>query len=341
MKRILLFCSLLCVIGTTLADTSKNQTSVLVKTMPLTQRDIASHITGFGILTPEPDATLNLNIPIAGRVDRVAVNPGQHVNKGDLLLTVSADPTTSLNFKQAKNALAYARAELVRQEKLFQQQLSTRSQLDNAARNLKDAEDTMAIQKRLGAGILLNKLNASISGIVTSVSVVPGDRFAAGTNLMQIAKVDSLRARLGVEPDDSRLLHPGLPVHLSSVLNDKQVADGEVVWIAGQINSKTQLVDVSVRIKAQDFSPGTRVRGDIEVSNQHQYAVPRQAVLHDDKGSYLFQVVNHFARRINVIPGLEDRGWVAVQGKFITDAPVVTLGNYELKDGAAVRVSAP
>jgi len=206
MKRLICLCCFLCVFGTVHAQAVADRPSVLVQTTSLVQRDLSSHITGFGILTPEPDATHNLNFPIAGRVDQVLVNPGQLVNKGDWLLTVSADPATTLNYSQAKNTLNYARTELVRQKNLFQQQLTTRSQLDNAVKNLKDAEDAMAIQKRLGAGIRLNKLTATITGIVTSVSVVPGDRFTAGTNLMQIASVDTLRAQLGVEPSDSHLL---------------------------------------------------------------------------------------------------------------------------------------
>ena len=344
-RRIFIYCllcvSALCVADLVHAEQNTDHPVVLVQTAPLSQRDMSSHITGFGMLTPEPDATQNLNFPIGGRVDQVLVNAGQYVKQNDLLLTVSADPSTSLNYTQAKNALVYARSELARQQKLFAQQLTTRSQLDNAAKNLKDAEEAMAIQKRLGAGITINKLLAPLTGIVVSVSAVPGDRFVAGTNLLQIAKVDTLRARLGVEPSDSRLLRPGLPVHLTSVLDDKQAADGELVWVAGQINPKTQLVDVSVRVKAQGFAPGTRVRGEITLSSQRQYAVPRQAVLHDDKGSYLYQVVNQIGHRIAVTTGIEDKGWVAVQGQFIANAPVVTLGNYELEDGASVRVAAP
>lgn len=339
MKRPILIYCLLCVFAPLHAETNIARPAVLVHTAPLTQREMRSQVTGFGILTPEPDATLNLNFPIGGRVTQVLVNAGEVVNKNDLLLTVSADPATSLNYTQAKNALSYARAELARQQKLFEQQLTTRSQLDSASKNLQDAEDAMAIQKRLGAGIMLNKLVSPISGIVVSVSAVPGDRFAAGTNLLQIAKVDALRARLGVEPNDSRLLQPGLAVHLTSVLDDQQRGDGKVVWVAGQINPKTQLVDVSVRIKAQGFAPGTRVRGEIVVVSQAQYAVPRSAVLHDDKGSYIYQVVDRVGHRIAVSTGLEDNGWVAVQGQFLANAPVVTLGNYELEDGAAVRTA--
>ena len=337
-RRTLIYC-LLCISALVHAEQNTDHPTVLVQTAPLSQRDMTSRITGFGMLTPEPDATLNLNFPIAGRVDQVLVNAGQYVKQNDLLLTVSADPSNSLNYTQAKNALTYARSELARQQKLFQQQLTTHSQLDNAAKNLKDAEEAMTIQMRLGAGITLNKLLAPLTGIVVSVTAVPGDRFVAGTNLLQIAKIDTLRARLGVEPSDSRLLHPGLQVHLASVLDDQQSGEGEVVWVAGQINPKTQLVDVSVRVKAQGFAPGTRVRGEIMLTSQRQYAVPRQAVLRDDKGSYLYQVVDQTGHRVAVTTGIEDNGWVAVQGKFIANAPVVILGNYELADGAAVRTA--
>lgn len=312
--------------------------SVLVQTMPLHQRMMTSHITGFGTLTPSPDATLNLNFPIGGRVDRVLVNPGQRVHKNDLLLTITSDPSSALGYTQAKNALTYARAELKREKKLFAQQLTTHSNLDNAAKNLKDAEQAMAMQKRLGAGITRNRLTAPIDGVVTAVKAVPGDRFSAGTNLVEIANVNILRARLGVEPSDSRLLKPGQKVTLTSVLDSNQRGEGEVVWVAGQINPRTQLVDVSVRIQGSGFAPGTRVRGEIVTASKREYAVPRRAVLEDGQGTYLFQVVDQHARRINVNKGMEDGNWVAVRGPFIVDAPVVTLGNYELQDGGLVRV---
>ncbi|MEJ2361005.1 MAG: efflux RND transporter periplasmic adaptor subunit [Gammaproteobacteria bacterium] len=316
------------------------QSSVLVQTMPLRQRVMTSHITGFGTLTPEPDATVNLNFPIGGRVDRVLVNPGQRVHKNDLLLTVTSDPASSLSYTQAKNALDYARAELKREKKLFAQQLTTRSSLDNAAKNLKDAKQAMAMQKRLGAGITRNKLTAPIDGVVIAVKAVPGDRFSAGTNLVEIANVTTLRARLGVEPSDSRFLQPGQKVMLSSVLDSNLHGEGQVVWVAGQINPKTQLVDVSIRTQATGFAPGERVRGEIETASKRQYAVPRRAVLKDTDGAYLYQVVDKHAHRINVKTGMEEGNWVAVQGPFIDGAPVVTLGNYELHDGGLVRVQA-
>lgn len=334
----LLIMTLLFGISSPLYAETHDQASVLVHTMPLKQHVLTSHIAGFGTLQPSPDATLNLNFPIGGRVDRVLVNAGQRVHKNDLLLTITSDPASSLSYTQAKNALAYARDELKREKKLFTQQLTTRSNLDNAKKNLKDAEQAMAVQKRLGSGITRNKLTAPIDGVVTAVKAIPGDRFSAGSNLVKIANVKILRARLGVEPSDSQKLKPGQKVRLTSVLDTSQQGQGEIVWVAGQINPRTQLVDVSVRIQGSGFAAGTRVRGDFVTASKRVYAVPRGAVLEDAKGAYLFQVKNQHAHRINVIKGIEDGKWVAVKGPFIADAPVVTLGNYELQDGGLVRV---
>lgn len=338
--KYLLILMLLCSASTSLYAQGNIQPSVLAHTMPLQRHMLSSHITGFGTLQASPDATLNLNFPIGGRVDRVLVNAGQRVKKNQLLLSVTSDPTSSLSYTQAKTALAYARAEVQREKKLFAQQLTTRSSLDNAEKNLKDAKQALAVQKRLGASITHNKLLSPIAGVVTAVNVVPGDRFSAGSNLIEIANVNILRARLGVEPSDSEMLKPGQKVTLTSVLDSSQQGQGEIVWVAGQINPQTQLVDVAVRIHGSEFAPGTRVRGDFVTASKRVYAVPRQAVLQDDKGAYLFQVVQQHAQRINVEKGMEDGNWIAVTGSFIDNAPVVTLGNYELQDGGLVRVQA-
>ncbi len=72
--------------------------------------------------------------------------------------------------------------------------------------------------------------------------------------------------------------------------------------------------------------------------------VPRSAVLRDAKGAYLFQVLQGKARRVDVVAGLEQGGLLAVHaapGQRLEPAqPVVSLGNYELQDGMAVRGAA-
>jgi len=103
------------------------------------------------------------------------------------------------------------------------------------------------------------------------------------------------------------------------------------------INPQTRVVDVLVTVSAGGLMPGTRVHAEIEVARQIAWVVPRSAVLKDANGAYMFQVAQGKARRINVQTGLEHNGMIAVQGTFDTAQAVVSLGNYELRDGMSVR----
>jgi hypothetical protein len=62
-------------------------------------------------------------------------------------------------------------------------------------------------------------------------------------------------------------------------------------------------------------------------------------VLSDQSGSYVFRVVNGKAQRVAVKPALESQGWIGIAGGLSAGDPVVTLGNYELKNGMAVRAA--
>ncbi|HUW49527.1 MAG TPA: efflux RND transporter periplasmic adaptor subunit [Sulfuricella sp.] len=339
-KCFLAACLLFFLAGSALAE-SQEPASVLVQVQPLRQMALASRVSGYGTVMSEPGATVNLNFPKAGRIDRLLVSPGQPVKKGQSLLEITTDPAGTLAYGQAENAVAFARGELDRAKALFAQQLATHSQLDNAAKSLKDTEQALAAQGALGGGAKRDKLAAPFDGLVTSISAAQGDRFQAGANLVQLARTDYLRARLGVEPEDSRQLHVGMKVRLASVFDPQRTVEGEVRQVAGQIDAQTQLVDVTVRFVGGAFLPGSRVRGEIAAEERKAPAVPRQAVLRDADGAYLFQVVGGKARRIKVETGIEDGGWVEVRGRGLLNAPVVVLGNYELEDGMAVREAKP
>jgi membrane fusion protein (multidrug efflux system) len=333
-------CMLISLAGVAQAD-EPVAASALVQTQPLQQRVLARRVAGYGIVIAEPGATVDLNFPKAGRIDRLLVSPGQIVKKGDELLEITTNPADTLAYGEAQNAVTYARDELARVKSLFAQQLATRSQVDNATKSLKDAEQTLAAQRALGGGAKRDRLVAPFAGLVTTISAAQGDRFQAGTNLIQLARTDYLRVRLGIEPEDSRLLKPGMKVTVASVSDPNHTAEGELLNVAGQIDAQTLLVDVTVRFKGESFLPGSRVRGEIATGERKVLAVPRQAVLRDAEGTYLFQVMAGKAHRVAVNLGIEDGDWVEVEGKELLNAPVVVLGNYELEDGMAVRESGP
>jgi membrane fusion protein (multidrug efflux system) len=321
--------------------TPTQETSALVKTESLQSRVVTDSLTVYGDVTT--GKVESISFPRAGQVSRLLVTQGQRVKQGAPLATLASDPNTQMTYNQAVNAVNAARAELKRNEDLFSLQLATEAQVDNARRALQDALANLAAQRKLGGEFGAATVVAPFDGVVTGLSVAQGDRIQPGATILQLGHTDSLRVQFGIEPDDSRLVKVGMPVVLAPVQNVQQTVSGAITQMQDLIDPKTQLVNAMVVLPAQSVNllvPGMRVKGAIQVGEHKGWAVPRQAVLTDEQGAYIFQASQGRARRVNVTKGQESQGLVVISGAMDTNLPVVVLGNYELQDGMKIREGA-
>ncbi|HEY8857473.1 MAG TPA: efflux RND transporter periplasmic adaptor subunit [Rugosibacter sp.] len=313
--------------------------SVAVQTVALKQQMMSDTVSGYGVVSPDTHSLQNINLPRAGQVVSLLVSAGQVVKKGAPLLEFATGTDAALSYQQAVAAVRFAASELTRIEQLVSQQLATQSQLAAAKKSLADAQAALQAQTKIGSDRALERVIAPFDGVVVAVQAAQGDRLMAGAPVLQLARARGQRVLLGVEPDEVNKVRAGMPVSVASVFNAEHRVMGRVAQVFGMINPQTQFVDVLVQVPSGGLLPGTRVRAEIQVSQQNAWVVPRSAVLRDAQGSYIFQVHQGKARRINVQPGLEQSGLVAVRGAFTANEPVVNLGNYELQDGLAVHGS--
>ncbi|WP_298438681.1 efflux RND transporter periplasmic adaptor subunit [Geobacter sp.] len=311
-----------------------------VRTEPLGKRELASTITGYGTVGTDPRNTTTINFPYAVQITRLPVILGEVVRKGAPLVEVSVSPSDAMGFALARSNLEFARAELARVQSMADQQLATRSRLDQAKKNVIDAERALAVQRKLGTDKGSTLISAPFAGVISMVNAAPGDRVPAGTTVVQLARQDRLRVVVGIEPEEMGRIRPGMPVRVSSVFDERVIIAGRVEKVFGMINPQTRLVDVSVALSPGQSSAlvaGTRVKGVITLNRRKEYAVPRSALLKDAGGAYLFVVRNGRAHRVAVTPGVESGGMVAVNGRIAPGERVVVLGNYELRNGMEVR----
>jgi len=349
MKRALLYIGLFIVLAAPLApaDThaqtaSPQSVTALVKTAPVSERRVAESLSVYGTVEPVPRENLTLAATRDSIIAGVAVNSGERVRKGQLLITLAPTPQSRAAWTQAKSGLAYAQTSLRRTRSLYKEHLATRDQLAAAEKALGDAQATLAVAQQAGGGGPL-PMRASADAVVTSVMVNTGERVAANSALLTLAADGGLQVRFGIAPEHAAAVHAGLPVTLASVFNPQVIAASKVAGVGGMLDSNTGLVDVFVPLphKARGFLPGAAVQGQITLTSTHGLAVPRSAVLRDAQGAYVFIVTQHKANRVNVKISADDGTWIAVSGDLKAGEPVVTLGNYELQDGMAVREQTP
>lgn len=315
--------------------------SVQVETVMLKQQSMVDIVSGYGAVSPDTRSLQTISLPRPGQILSLLVSAGQVVKKGAPLLEFGTGADAAQSYQQARQAVEFAQGEVARIEQLVSQQLATQSQLAAAKKAQSDAEAALGTQVRIGAGRAMEKVTAPFDGVVASVQAAQGDRLTAGAPVLQLARAGGQRVLLGVEPDEVTRVRPGMMVSVTPVFSADRKVTGRVAQVFGMINPQTQFVDVLVQVPDGGLMPGTRVRAEIQLNRQTAWVVPRSAVLRDAQGAYIFQVRQGKSRRVNVKTGLEQNGLVAVQGAFTATEPVVSLGNYELRDGMAVRRGQP
>ncbi|RKT20492.1 RND family efflux transporter MFP subunit [Paraburkholderia sp. RAU2J] len=333
--------------ATPAARNAADQPVVAVQTVRVQRADIAQPVRAYGIVAASASNLTTVNLPYTARIVQMRVQPGQTVTRGTALFVVQADPAAALAATQAKSALTLAQGELARTQSLYDKGLATQSQLASARKAAEDAQQALAAQVQTGVAGGNKVITAPLDGVVLQVSATQGDQMQPGAAILQLAgggKDAHVNVMLGVEPSDAASIHAGdaVTLHGLSTALAKAAADGRVVLVGGAVDQQSQLVNVgaNVLLGQNAFIPGTRVSADIATRSGVHWIVPRAAVLKDDQGPYVFQITpQNKARRVAVVTQVENGERYGVDGPIDAAEGIVVSGNYELKDGMAVRTS--
>jgi membrane fusion protein, multidrug efflux system len=252
----------------------------------------------------EPAAGGTLAAPTASVVSKVNVVPGQHVDKGDVLVELNSSTAT----------FEYAKTEVERQKKLFEQQ-------NTSLKNVQDAE----------AQLLSLQVIAPVSGTVTSVDVKPGQAVdlnrLAITAKIPAAQADKLQAGQEIQIQSD----PPVTASLSFV-SPAVSADDATVYAWAALPSDSQL------------RPGQFVKFKI-VAEIHTncLAAPAEGVITDDDGNSTVMLVNgNEGDQTQVKTGLREDGWVEVEAPNLKEGDrVVTVGAYGLADKTQIQIVTP
>ena len=334
--------------------------SVLVTTETPREGSMPRTLTAYGTVQAAPGGgSQTLSVLRAGQVAEVMVAPGEAVGRGQKLLAISAGPAAIAAYQQAVDALTLAKTERGTTAQLLAQHLATRDQVAQANKAVADAQTNLDALKRGGGGSAEQTLTAPFDGVVSDLAVAPGARIAAGTPLVTLARSSRLVAAVGVEPTQRGLVAPGQTARIESLYGGS-AEQGKVLSVGAMLDPATRLVPLLVdppQTVARNDSghelkgdsqgsgqavdirllPGAPVRVIVQVGELRGWLAPRDAVLTDAKGAYVFQVNGSKAVRVDVqVVGMAG-GTTVVTGPLDPAHPLVTSGNYQLQDGASVR----
>lgn len=326
-----------------------NDQVATVQVVPIREGTITENITAYGTVIPAPGAVQTVSLPFESRVRRIFVSNGQRVSSRKTLLEVDPSPDTRLQVEEARSAAQSAKQTLKHVQQRFDLKLATNEELVQAKQTFQEAQLRLESLERKGVG-QRQQIRVSIQGIVNNVSVQEDSIVSAGSTLLEIVDQNRIEVKLGVEPEDMNYLRADQPVLLSPVnMSESRYITGRIRAISRSVNPATRLVDVFVELPlSPEFIEGSSsnrflldeyVMGKIAIESKAGVVVPRSAILPEEDHYVLFTVKDGHAKKHTAQIGLEDEKDVEVIGSgFLPGDPVVILGNYELRDGMAVKV---
>jgi RND family efflux transporter MFP subunit len=316
--------------------------SVLVQTQMPRRGSLPERLSAYGVATPATNGAMTLSVQSEGRVMRIEVTAGEAVHAGQPLLEFHLAAAASSSYQQAVSALKLAQQEQARTARLLSEQLATRDQLGQADKAVSDARVTLSGLEAEHGGTAHQVISAPFNGVVSALPVVQGERMAAGAPLVTVTRQGGLVITVGVEPAQRRGVRVGEAVTLAPLMEGEPTLRGAVSRIDRILNPKTRLIDVDItplEADAGELLEGAAFRASIQTGELKGWVVPRDAVLGDQEGDYLFQVASGKAVRVAVKRLGGDDNTSVVEGPLDPKRALVTLGNYQLSDGRAVRVS--
>jgi HlyD family secretion protein len=323
-RKIIIFSGIaLVLVGLTLlAIFKKREVAIKVQTESVARRNLTELVVANGKIQPVLQVVINPEV--SGEITELPVKEGQYVKKGDLLLKIKPDNyRASRNSAQASHQSALAaktlananlnkaEIEFKRFEQLLKGKLISDSQYLDAKTTLDvmkathettchQADQAKAALAKAEDDLSKTTIYSPIGGTVTKLKSQVGERVVgtalmAGTEIMTIAELSEMEARVDIGEVDIILIRLGQTARLEVDAFRDQKFTGTVTEIANasknagqpaaqqqpqQQQQEATRFEVKIHLKDKEqFRPGMSVTAEIETRYRtNVLAVPIQSV---------------------------------------------------------------
>jgi RND family efflux transporter MFP subunit len=171
----------------------------------------------------------NLSTRIMGQIEQINVRPGQHVNQGQVLLSIrnkdllAKKAQVEANMTEAQSAYENAKKDLQRFEALYESKSTSDKEMDDIRTRYQMAKArltaTEQMQNEVGENLLYSAVRAPYSGVITGKFVQEGDMANPGMPLLSIENPEQWQVIAHIpEEDISQIrLNDPVKVHLDAL----------------------------------------------------------------------------------------------------------------------------
>lgn len=267
-----------------LTDTLDEQGRIAVEIKEMQPEEFKHYITVFGNV--EADQYAKISPEMSGQVRTIHVKEGQHVKKGELLVSLNTDATQS-GVNEARTSLELATTTYEKQKKLWDQGIGSEIQYLQAKAQ-KDAGE--ARLNMLEAQLNMSQVRAPFNGVVDRIYLKVGDIAGPMVPVVEFVNLSKLTIKADISETYVGSIHAGDKVVISfasvpGTLNATIVRTSEVI----NPGSRTFQIELNIN------NPGEKIRPNMissilinDYTSDQAFVVPSIVIKRDITGDYLY-----------------------------------------------------
>ncbi|TNC50488.1 efflux RND transporter periplasmic adaptor subunit [Rubellimicrobium rubrum] len=300
--------------------------------------------------TFQPSRRTDLSAETGGRVESVAVRPGDPVSEGQTLVQLDVERLTlevelaRSNAEATRSQLALAEDQLQRQQALVERGVAAETSVNELRTNVQALRANVAAQEdQIRAAELALEgatVRAPFSGIVASRSVEPGSVVAAGTPLLTIVDLSQMEMQASAPVGAGAQVRVGQTVEIGVDGIEGRIFQGTVARIAPVAQEGTRTLPVFVEVANDDgvLLGGMFGSGQIVTAEALDAVAVPVAAVREEGGTHVLLVEGEALARRDVTPVEEWPGGLLQVEGLEGGERVVTTALEGLEPGEAIEL---
>jgi RND family efflux transporter MFP subunit len=272
-----------------------------VRVIVLSETRIARTIDYTSTVLPFEEVNVAPSTP--GRIEKIYVETGDRVNKGDNLFLMDRTQLYQLQLQMSNLEKDLSRIDTL---------LRTGSTTQQAYDQIKTQYDVLKTNVDFMQQNTL--LRAPFNGVVTGKYFEDGEMYSGTPTtvtgrsaVVTVMQVNPLKLKVGITEQYYPLIRTGMRAQISADVYPGETFTGSVFRVAPTINPETRsfIAEIEVPNRNGLLKPGMFVRVSMDLGEVETFVVPANTVLLQEGTNirYVFMVDNGRAKRIEVLVG--------------------------------------
>lgn len=282
--------------------------------------------------TVESDIKNNVSPNVPYRIERILVDVGDQVRKGQCVVQLDV-----ASLKQLKLQIDNQKVEFNRTKQLFEVGGASKAEYDNAKMQL-DVMETQYAQMARNTQLL-----APVSGVVTARNYDDGDMYG-GAPILTIEQTSKVKVMVGISEIHYRDVKRGMKVGIELDAYPGEKFEGTVTIVNPSVDAATHTfqAEVTINNSSQKVRPGMFARATINFGSKSHVVVPDEALVKQigagDRYVYVYNPSSQTVSYNKVDLGKHLDKYYEIFAGVNDGQQVVVAGQARLADGKKVKV---